>query len=90
MSLNSYLSQFKSYADFPIVTLSGTFEFVNVLDFKAIPSAISIIIAIYYCPDDMVELVLVEPEEIVYVPDANSKEKKQKQSRITDFISQKQ
>ena len=42
------------------------------------------------CPDDMVELVLVEPEEIVYVPDANSKEKKQKQSRITDFISQKQ
>ena len=42
------------------------------------------------CPEDMVELVPVEPEEIVYVPDANSKEKKQKQSRITDFLSQKQ
>ena len=40
-------TQFRSYADFPIVTLSGTFEFVNVLDFKAIRSAISIIIAIY-------------------------------------------
>ena len=30
------------------------------------------------CPEDMVELVPVEPEEIVYVPDANSKEKKTK------------
>ena len=43
------------------------------------------------CPEDMVELVPVEStEEIVYVPDTNSKEKKQKQSRITDFLSQKQ
>ena len=42
------------------------------------------------CAEDMVELVPVEPEETVYVPDGNSKEKKQKQSLITDFISQKQ
>ena len=43
------------------------------------------------CPEDMVELVPVEStEEIVYVTDTNSKEKKQKQSRITDFLSQKQ
>ena len=43
------------------------------------------------CPEDMVELVPVEStEEIVYVPDSNSKERKQKQSRITDFLSQKQ
>ena len=42
------------------------------------------------CPEDMVELVIVESEEIVYVPDANSEEKEQKQSRITDFLSQKQ
>ena len=44
------------------------------------------------CPEDMVELVPVEStEEIVYIPDTNSKEKKkQKQSRITDFLSQKQ
>ena len=42
-------------------------------------------------PEDMVKLVPVEStEEIVYVPDTNSKEKKQKQSRITDFLSQKQ
>ena len=41
------LSQSKSYADFPIATLSRTFEFVNVLDFHEIRSANSIMIAIY-------------------------------------------
>ena len=45
---NDYMSsQCKINADFQIVTLSGTFEFVNVLDFHETRTAISIVIAIY-------------------------------------------